>query len=95
MMPDDKKKIICPDCGKEVETDDECSECGYPLRFHNYRQRVRAVEKREQEKAEQEANKNKKPEPKRRILGGALCAMLSNVSIAGKSAMGCGVGKAI
>ena len=68
----DDKKTICPDCGKEVKVDDDCTECGYPLRYHNARARVRALEERiAQEKAEKE--KNEKPsEKKHRPLGGIL-----------------------
>ena len=68
----DDKKTICPDCGKEVKVDDDCTECGYPLRYHNARARVHALEERiAKEKADKEAKENP-PEKKKGLLGGVL-----------------------
>lgn len=72
-MPEDKK-VVCPDCGKEVVITEEgyCPECDYPFGFHEARRRVRAVEERERQKAEEEAKKNEPPKRKKGMFGGVM-----------------------
>lgn len=68
-MPEDKK-ILCPDCEKEIaDVHDDCPHCDYPIRFHNARSRVKALEKRQADAQAQEEEKQKKS---KRRFGGVL-----------------------
>lgn len=73
-MAGEAKKVVCPDCSKEVviTEDGYCPECDYPFGFHEARRRVKAVEDRERKKAEEEAEKNKPPKKRRGMFGGAI-----------------------
>lgn len=62
-MPDeekpDVKKIVCPDCAKEVEAGESyCSKCDYPLYAHRLDDDLERVRKR---KAPAEKKEEKKP----------------------------------
>lgn len=56
----------CPDCGNQVniEEDDRCDKCDYPVRIHLDKARLEAVA--EKRRAEQEAKEKKQKEDQKK-----------------------------
>lgn len=62
-MPDPERKLLCPECEKEVSAEVEfCPSCQFPLATWLLRKRLTAAEKKEAERTEVEVQRKAKEE---------------------------------